>query len=130
MRKTGNGIERHLVPIIGVNGKVDFVVEAVNDITDQVMLEQEHSRRMKLQGVIEMAGTAAHELNTPLFAALGTAQLLREDLETPDMLEEMDLIISNMKKMGELTRKMVEVTGYSSSEYVGDTRIVDLKNET
>ncbi|WP_035274354.1 GAF domain-containing protein [Desulfogranum japonicum] len=122
-------LERHLTPIIGEHGQVDFVVEAVNDITDQVKLEQEHSRRMKLQGVIEMAGTAAHELNTPLFAALGTAQLLREDLEEPDMIEEMDLIISNMKKMGELTRKMVDLTGYSSSEYVGDTRIINLQKE-
>ena len=103
------------------------MVEAVNDITDQVMLEQEYSQRMKLQGVIEMAGTAAHELNTPLFAALGTAQLLRDDLDSAEMIEEMDLIITNLKKMSDLTRKMVEVTGYSSSEYVGTTKIIDLK---
>ncbi|MBM9511131.1 GAF domain-containing protein [Desulfogranum marinum] len=118
--------ERHLTPILNSNGQVDFVVEAVNDITDQVMLEQEHSQRMKLQGVIEMAGTAAHQLNTPLFAALGTAQLLRDDLSSEEMIEEMDLVISNLKKMGELTREMIDVTGYSSSEYVGETRIVDL----
>ena len=97
--------ERHLTPILNGNGQVDFVVEAVNDITDQVLLEQEHSQRMKLQGVIEMAGTAAHQLHTPLFAALGTAQLLRDDLNTPEM---------------------IDVTGYSSSEYVGATRVVDL----
>ncbi len=119
-------LKRQLTPSSNGGGQVDFVVEAVHDITDQVLLEREHSQRMKLQGVIEMAGTAAHELNTPLFAALGTAQLLREDLAQAEMRQEMDLIISNMKKMGELTRKMVELTGYSSSTYVGTTRIVAL----
>jgi PAS domain S-box-containing protein len=121
--------ERHLVPILGNDGKVNFVVEAVRDITGQKLLEQEKMERMKLQGVIEMAGTAAHELNSPLFAALGTAQLLRDDLPSQEMIDEMDMIIRNMKKMSSLTREMTTVTGFESKEYVGDTKIVTLKTE-
>lgn len=121
--------ERHLAPILDNDGTVSFVVEAVRDITDQKLLEQEKMERMKLQGVIEMAGTAAHELNSPLFAALGTAQLLRDDLPTEEMIEEMDMIIRNMKTMSELTRKMTAVTGFESQEYVGETKIVTLKTE-
>ena len=83
---------------------------------------------MKLEGVVEMAGTAAHQLNTPLFTALGTAQLLREDLPTTEMVEEIDTIISNIKKMSELTRKMTTITGFESKKYVGDTSIVELKS--
>ncbi len=122
-------LERHLAPILDNDGKVSFVVEAVRDITDQKLLEQEKMERMKLQGVIEMAGTAAHELNSPLFAALGTAQLLRDDLPTEEMIEEMDMIIRNMKTMADLTRKMTAVTGFESREYVGETKIVSLKTE-
>lgn len=121
--------ERHLAPILDSDGKVSFVVEAVRDITDQKLLEQEKMERMKLQGVIEMAGTAAHELNTPLFAALGTAQLLRDDLPSEEMIDEMDLIIRNMKEITDLTIKMTKVTGFESKEYVGDTKIVALKTE-
>ncbi|MFW2368393.1 MAG: GAF domain-containing protein [Desulforhopalus sp.] len=120
--------ERHLTPILNKGGEVDFVIEAVRDITDQRLLEQEKMERMKLEGVIEMAGTAAHELNTPLFAALGTAQLLRDDLESEEMIEEMDLIIRNMKTMGDLTREMTEVTGFDSRDYVGKTKLVRLKS--
>ncbi|GAB6191319.1 GAF domain-containing protein [Desulfocastanea catecholica] len=128
--KTGpQWFERHLAPILDNDGKVNFVVEAVRDITDQKLLEQEKMERMKLQGVIEMAGTAAHELNSPLFAALGTAQLLRDDLPTEEMIEEMDMIIRNMKTMSDLTRKMTAVTGFESQEYVGETKIVSLKTE-
>ncbi len=120
--------ERHLTPIINKNDEVEFVIEAVRDITDQRLLEQEKMERVKLEGVIEMAGTAAHELNSPLFAALGTAQLLRDDLTSEDMIEDMDMIIRNMKIMGELTRKMTDVTGFESAEYVGETRIVKLRS--
>jgi PAS domain S-box-containing protein len=121
--------ERHLAPILDNGGGVSFVVEAVRDITDQRLLEQEKMERMKLQGVIEMAGTAAHELNSPLFAALGTAQLLRDDLPSLEMVAEMDMIIRNMKNMSELTRKMTAVTGFETRDYVGETKIVSLKTE-
>lgn len=121
--------ERHLAPILDNEGEVSFVVEAVRDITDQKLLEQEKMERMKLQGVIEMAGTAAHELNSPLFAALGTAQLLRDDLPSREMVAEMDMIIRNMKNMSELTRKMTAVTGFETRDYVGETKIVSIKTE-
>ncbi len=118
--------ERHLTPIFGGDHKVDFVIEAVKNITNQRLLEQEQMARVKLEGVIEMAGTAAHELNSPLFAALGTAQLLRDDLTSVEMIEEMDTIIRNLKVLGDLTRDMAEVTGFEEREYVGDTKIVTL----
>ncbi len=124
----GKWFERHLAPILDNEGNIDCVIEAVRDITDQVLLKEEQMQRMKLEGVIEMAGTAAHQLNTPLFAALCTAQLLREDLPSAEMVEEIDTIIRNMKKMAELTQEMTTVTGFESKKYVGDTRIVELKS--
>lgn len=120
--------ERHLTPIHGAQGQVDFVIEAVRDITDQQLLEQEKLERVKLEGVVEMAGTAAHELNSPLFAALGTAQLLRDDLTSEEMIQEVDMIIRNMQKMGKLTRQMTDVTGFETKDYVGNTKIVSLKS--
>jgi two-component system, NtrC family, sensor kinase len=122
--------ERHLAPILDNAGNVSFVVEAVRNITDQKLLEQEKMERMKLQGVIEMAGTAAHELNSPLFAALGTAQLLKDDLPSEEMINEMETIIRNLKKMSALTREMTQVTGFESMKYVGETKIVALKTES
>jgi len=73
-----------------------------------------------------MAGTAAHELNSPLFAALGTAQLLRDDLDNEEQRAEMDIIIRNMQAMAALTKKMTAMTGFTSKEYVGDARIIEL----
>ncbi len=121
--------EHHLSPMIDNAGTVCFIIEAVRNITDQKLLEREKMARMKLEGVIEMAGTAAHELNSPLFAALGTAQLLKDDMGSPDATQEMDTIIRNLKTMSDLIREMTAVTGFESREYVGNTRIVALKTE-
>ncbi len=121
--------ERHLAPMRTTGTEVSFVIEVVRDITDQRQLEQEKMERMKLQGVIEMAGTAAHELNTPLFAALGTAQLLRDDLTSSELIDDIDMIIRNMQKMAELTRQMTAATGFESRDYVGTTTIVELQTK-
>lgn len=128
--ETTNGtrwFERHLTPIVGDDGNTEFIIEAVRDITDQRLLEKEKMEKMKLQGVIEMAGTAAHQLNSPLFAALGTAQLLADDLTDHQHREELEMITRNLKKIAELTREMTTVTGFESSEYVGQTRLVKIK---
>lgn len=120
--------EHHYAPITDADDDVQFIIEAIRDITDQVELEEEKMERVKLEGVIEMAGTAAHELNTPLFAALGMAELLEDDLET-SFSEEMGIIIRNMQEMKKQIRKMTSVTGFESRDYVGNTKIIQLKNE-
>lgn len=121
--------ERHLTPIVSTEGNVSFVIEAVRDITDQKLLEQEKMERMKLEGVVEMAGTAAHQINSPLFAALGTAQLVRDDLVSKESIEDIDFIIKNIKTIADLTNKMTKVTGFESRQYVGNTNIVKLKSK-
>lgn len=119
-------LERSLAPIFDAQGRVEFVIEAVRDITASHQLEQEKLERMKLEGVLEMAGTAAHELNSPLFAALGTAQLMREDLNSREMIEDMEMIIRNLKQMAKLTKKMTAMTGFETKDYVGKAKIIEL----
>ena len=113
--------------MLNEGGEVEFVIEVIRDITAKRQLEQEHLERVKLQGVVELAGTVAHEINSPLFAALGTAQLLEEDLESVELIKDVQTIIRNLKNIGELTRKMTAMTGFESRDYVGATKIVELR---
>jgi len=119
--------ERTASPMLGPDGKVEFVIEVIRDITAKQQLEQEQLERVKLQGVIELAGTVAHEINSPLFAALGTAQLLEEDLEQQELIDDVNTIIRNLKEIGGLTKKMTTMTGFESRDYVGDTKIVEMR---
>ncbi len=119
--------ERTASPMFGDDGQVEFVIEIIRDITFKRKLEEEQMERVKLQGVVDLAGTVAHEINTPLFAALGTAQLLEDDIEDKELLTDVQTIIRNLNSMGELTRKMTTMTGYESKDYVGDVNIVEFK---
>jgi two-component system, NtrC family, sensor kinase len=119
-------LERSLSPMFNTKNETEFVIEAIRDITDRYQLEQEKMKRTKLEGVVQMAGTVAHELNSPLFAALGAAQLLRDELESKEMLEDMDMIIRNIKTMSELIKKMNSMTGFKTKNYVGDTKIIEI----
>jgi len=119
--------ERTASPMLGSDGKVEYVIEVIRDITAKRQLEKEQLERVKLQGVIELAGTVAHEINSPLFAALGTAQLLEEDLESQELMDDMQTIIRNLKEIGVLTKKMTSMTGFESRDYVGDSKIVAIK---
>jgi two-component system, NtrC family, sensor kinase len=118
--------ERTATPMLNAAGELEFVIEVIRDITAQRRLEAEQARRGKLEGVVELAGTVAHEINSPLFAALGTAQLLETDVTDPDQVADIQTIIRNLKSIGELTAKMTAMTGYTSREYVGETRIINL----
>ncbi len=119
--------ERTASPMLGDTGQVEYVIEVIRDITAKRQLEQEHLERVKLQGVVELAGAVAHEINSPLFAALGTAQLLEEEPGSEELSKDLQAIIRNLKIIGELTRKMTAMTGFESRDYVGTTKIVELR---
>ncbi len=119
--------ERTASPMFGDNGEVEFVIEIIRDITTKRKLEEEQLERVKLQGVIDLAGTVSHEINSPLFAALGTAQILEEELTDKDQATDVQTIIRNLKSMAELTKKMTAMTGFESREYIGDVNIVEFK---
>ncbi len=119
--------ERTASPMFDEHGNVEFVIEIVRDITTKRKLEKEQIERVELQGVVELAGTVAHEINTPLFAALGTAQILEEDIEKQELIADVQTIIRNLKKISELTGKMTEMTGFERKDYVGEANIVEFK---
>lgn len=84
--------------------------------------------REKLEGVMAMAGTVAHELNTPLQVALGNTQLLFE--ETPPETEtatQLRVVIDNLQSMGSIIRKMSGIDRIELKEYTGGAKIIDLE---
>ena len=115
------------VSVFDKKGEIDFIIITIRDVTAHIQLREEHKKKEKLQGVLEMAGAAAHELNTPIFSALGTAQLVLDDLDDTLIRGDLKTIINNLKVVSELTQKMTRITKYESKKYVGDTTIVDIQ---
>jgi two-component system, NtrC family, sensor kinase len=115
------------VSVFSKKKKADFIILTIRDVTDHIKIKEEHKTKERLQGVLEMAGAAAHELNTPIFSALGTAQLVLDDLKDAQLQDDLKTIIRNLNAVSDLTKKMTRITKYEAKEYVGDTKIVDIQ---
>lgn len=121
--------ERSASPIYDADGCIAYVIEIIRDITSEHLLAEERMQSGRLQAIVELAGTVAHEINSPLFAALGTAQLLAGETTQAEVGEELAVIVRNLQQIGELTRKMTSMTGFSSREYVGETKILSIDDQ-
>ena len=74
-----------------------------------------------------MAGTVAHELNTPLQVVLGSSQLLQDDFEPEsEAYEELRNIINNLKIISQLVKKISFLDQFTLKQYEGETKIVDI----
>jgi PAS domain S-box-containing protein len=115
-------------PIFGDTGEIAYLVETLWDVTERKRLEEKAMEKERLEGVVEMATAVAHELNTPLFTVLGNAQLMLRGM-TPDhpLRRDVETILTECKRMRELTQRMTRINRYSVKDYVGDIRLVDIE---
>ena len=82
----------------------------------------------KLQGAIEMAGAVCHELNQPLQAVMGFAELLLMHTNPADpRYENISHIKTGVERIGQLTLKIMNLTTYRSRPYLGAANIFDLE---
>lgn len=126
----GKWLERSAAPIFGDNGSIEYVIEIIRDVTSERKLAAAEVEQARLSGIVEMAGTVAHEINSPLFAALGTAELLIEDEGAAAMAEELQVVIRNLQRISELTKKMTSMTGFKRKKYVGESTVLSLDDDT
>jgi phosphoserine phosphatase RsbU/P len=91
-------------------------------------LQLKLKEREKLQGVLEMAGAVCHELNQPLQVLSGWSELLLLKRGESSLNEQaLRNIQDGVRRIGELTRKIMSVSHYRTKPYVGDgNRIVDI----
>jgi signal transduction histidine kinase len=109
-------------------------VGVFSDLRERARLEaklskaQERLEEAEKQAVIvELAGTAAHELNQPLTSVIGYAELLKRRLKPEDpAFRPVDIIYKEAERMAEIVRKIGKITRYETKAYVGNARIVDL----
>jgi len=90
-------------------------------------LEEERLLRERLQGVLEMAGAACHELNQPLQALFGYSDLLLHDLsENSPLFMEIKRIKQMLDQLGQITKKIMHITRYETKEYIEGSKIIDI----
>ena len=90
-------------------------------------LEEERLQRERLQGVIEMAGAACHELNQPLQTLFGYSHLLLGELsEDSPLFGKIEEIKKSIDQLGQITKKIMHITRYETKEYIEGSKIIDI----
>ncbi len=101
----------------------NIVAAGVGILRDRELTRQ----REKRKAVAAMAGAVAHEMNTPLFATLGTAQLLIEDFEEGSAPHaDLKQIIASLQQVKALVRRIASIEDVVVKSYVGAEQIADI----
>ncbi len=84
-----------------------------------------------LEAVVAMAGSVSHEINTPLYSALGTAQLLKKELDSDAQIyKDIQTILTSLQEIRRLTQKLSRINYIELKHYVGNSRIVDIEKSS
>ncbi len=112
---------------IGAPGTPE-AISILTDATEKKRAQAERLEKERLQGVLEMAGAAAHELNQPMQIILGYVTVLSQRISEDDPTYKfVKKIQHEAEKMGEIGQKIAAISEYKVKKYVGDTRIIDIE---
>lgn len=91
-------------PMFGRNGKINGVFESFKNVTQQIAIESQLVQSEKLAAIGKLAAGVAHELNSPLTAILGNAQLLLREFP-PD--HEKHVLIEDIRQCGVRSKNII-----------------------
>lgn len=109
---------------------VEVLLECFIDIRDKKKAEAENLQREKLQAVIEMAGAVCHEFNQPLQVLAGYCDVLTHLPGVgPEAKEAVAAMAGEIRRMGELTKNLTNITEYRTKPYL-KSKIIDIKSSS
>ncbi len=104
-----------------------YALGVVRDVSDRKQAEKDRLKKEKLQGVLEMAGAACHELNQPLQIVSGYFEILINDIPNDHpFIETFNIIREQIEKMGRITKKIMKITKYRTKPYIQGSMIIDI----
>lgn len=79
-------------------------------------LKEELARLRPLAELGRLAATVAHEVRNPLAGISANAELLRESLSDPDDIESLDIILTEVERLGSLVSDLLHYSRERSAE--------------
>lgn len=95
-------------------------------------LEDQKIRNIRLCAVLETAVTVNHEINSPLVAVIGYAELLNSQIDAidPSLHPYLQGIMEGSRRIEAVTRRLSQVMTPATKTYLGDVRMLDLDAAT
>jgi len=94
-------------PLYDENGKITGIVSSGLDVTESLMIEQQLAQKEKFAAMGEMMVGTAHELNNPLAAILGIAELLREQATDAAARRRADLVLEQARRAANIVQNLL-----------------------
>jgi DNA-binding response OmpR family regulator len=93
--------------------------------------EAELARARWLAGIGETTIALEHEINNPLSALLGHAELLLMDHDlTADQREQLQIVREQAARIADVVRRLAKLKNPTSVEYLSGARMIDLSKNT
>ncbi len=123
--RTPDGVLLHLrvfrTRFLDDSGEVALEVIA-EDLTERRRLAEQFQQAQKMEAIGQLAGGVAHDFNNRLTVIQGRAQLVRAEVDDPDLLESLDAILESASGAGKLTKELLAV----SRKQVYQPKLLDL----
>ena len=118
-----------ITPMVNQKGQKIGSLIVATDISELKKLQEMLIRQEKVAMFMETAVAVNHEINNPLAPILGNAQLLLRDQDKLDdvAVKRLKAIERNAQRIFEITQKLREIKDPVSTEYLGETKMLDLK---
>jgi signal transduction histidine kinase len=105
--------------------------------SQKIVIDQEQAlvASAKTSALGEMAGQAAHEINTPLGAIVLTAESMKEKIEAKDfdqkfLGQQLDLILRVTQKMARIISSMRKLAGHGGNDTISEVQLKTLIDDT
>jgi PAS domain S-box-containing protein len=109
-------------------GADQFFIGVARDLSDRRAAESRRMETERLETMLEIAGGAAHEINQPLTAILGYAEMSLVQLgEDHPVHRNQKLIADAAVRITEIVKRMQEIKEYRTRPYANGHRIVDFR---
>ncbi|MCB2156796.1 PAS domain S-box protein [bacterium] len=127
-RKDGSEFESEwkISPVRDSEGNITHFVAIQSDVTERRRAEE---ARRESEQIATIAGTAItynHEINNPLNAITGYAEMLLHDVKDEDTRENIQAILRAAGRIHEVIRHIDSLAHPSFKTYIGDKSMLDL----
>lgn len=122
-------LHRAARPLDLVAGEAPGCLLTVQDVTGEHALREELLRSGRLSAILDTAAALNHEINNPLAAILGRAQMLvsRPEESNARVLSGLKVIEESARRIANLTEQVKEITEPAFTEYSRGVMMLDIK---